>query len=173
MLFRPIWNFLAGVITDRASAQEAEGEPPGAYTAVLFREKGLRARFMLQKRVRPDKLYYGRIAMFGGHREGDESPLACAVREVEEETGLRLDESELTRVAAIKAFDNRGDVAIGHLFFVDDFDPRRLDPRKVSAEGRLVRLSEKQLARNFRRFTPITAMAILLFFEFEALNAPD
>lgn len=170
MLFRPVWDFFFSATTERASTKIAAGEPSGAFTAVLFREAGPVGRFILQKRIRPGKLHYGRIAMFGGHREGDETPEECAIREVNEETGVQLELCELVRVAAIKTFDNHGDVEIGHLFFVDAFDPMRINLRRVSNEGKLVRLKPRDLARNFRVFTPITSMALLLFFEYLELQ---
>ncbi len=172
-MFRSILQFLFNERVERAAALVAESEPPGAYTAVLFREAGPKGRFLLQKRIRRDKLYFGRIAMFGGHREGDETPEECAIREIEEETGVRLGHGELARVAAIKTFDNKGDVAVGHLFIVDDFDPERLDRRRISEEGRLVRLRENDFARNFRRFTPITALALQLYFDYRELQAGE
>ncbi len=156
--------------TEERSPLVAHHEPPGEYTAVLFREAGKDGRFLLQRRVRKEKLFYGRIAMFGGHRENDETPKECAIREVAEETGLQLHPGELAHVAAIKTFDNRGDVAIGHLYFVNNFDSKRLDRRLVSNEGKLVRLRAYSLSRNFRKFTPITAMALLLFFEYQELQ---
>lgn len=170
MLFRPVWDFLVSAISERTSAAVAACEPPGAYTAVLLREAGPRRCFVLQKRIRPGKLYYGRIAMFGGHRDGDETPEECAIREVAEETGIRLEVDELARVAAVKTFDNRGDVEIGHLFFVDNFDPKRLNRRQISGEGKLVRLSAGELRRNYHKFTPVTSMALLLFFEYQELK---
>jgi 8-oxo-dGTP diphosphatase len=45
-------------------------------------------RFLLQRRDSvPGILYPGKIGLFGGHREGDETFLGCVVREVHEETG--------------------------------------------------------------------------------------
>ena len=45
-------------------------------------------RFLLQRRDNvPSILYPGKIGLYGGHREGDESFLECVVREVHEETG--------------------------------------------------------------------------------------
>src|ERR1700733_4323391 len=44
------------------------------------------ARLLLQQRDDiPGILYPGAIGLFGGHREGDETFLACAVREIHEE----------------------------------------------------------------------------------------
>jgi 8-oxo-dGTP diphosphatase len=62
---------------------------------------------------------YGRWALPGGGREGDESPRDTAVREIAEETGLRL-----ARVRFFRSFDHRDHDAFGHrtlhLFFADD-----------------------------------------------------
>jgi len=48
----------------------------------------LQGRFLLQRRDNvPNILYPGKIGLFGGHREGEETFLGCVVREVFEETG--------------------------------------------------------------------------------------
>jgi 8-oxo-dGTP pyrophosphatase MutT (NUDIX family) len=48
----------------------------------------LHGRFLFQRRDNvPSILYPGKIGLFGGHREGHETFLECAVREVHEETG--------------------------------------------------------------------------------------
>ncbi len=53
--------------------------------AVLLDPHG---RFLLQRRDNvPNILYPGKIGLFGGHREGEETFLECVVREVSEETG--------------------------------------------------------------------------------------
>jgi 8-oxo-dGTP diphosphatase len=50
---------------------------------VVFDDQG---RLLLQQRDDiPGILYPGAIGLFGGHREGDETFLACAVREIYEE----------------------------------------------------------------------------------------
>jgi 8-oxo-dGTP diphosphatase len=47
----------------------------------------LEGRFLLQRRDNVvNILYPGKIGLFGGHREGDETFLECVVREVREET---------------------------------------------------------------------------------------
>jgi 8-oxo-dGTP pyrophosphatase MutT (NUDIX family) len=49
-------------------------------------------RVLLQHRDdRPDIVYPGAWAIFGGHVEPDEDPEAAARREIEEELGLRLE----------------------------------------------------------------------------------
>src|ERR1700680_1126984 len=52
--------------------------------AILIDREG---RFLLQQRDNvPSILYPGKIGLFGGHREGDETFLECVGREVLEET---------------------------------------------------------------------------------------
>jgi 8-oxo-dGTP pyrophosphatase MutT (NUDIX family) len=47
-----------------------------------------RDRFLLQQRDDIAGIFYpGKIGLFGGHREGDETFLDCAVRELHEEQG--------------------------------------------------------------------------------------
>ena len=55
---------------------------------MLFRADRLIA---IQRDDRSDIPWPGLWDLPGGGREGDESPVACALREVEEELGLRLD----------------------------------------------------------------------------------
>jgi 8-oxo-dGTP diphosphatase len=56
--------------------------------AILIDTQG---RFLLQQRDDvPDIVAPGKIGLFGGHREGNETFFECVVREVEEETGLAL-----------------------------------------------------------------------------------
>lgn len=168
MIFRSALQSLTLWRTEYARLEDAiSSVPPGAYTAVIIKEAGDRGRFLLQRRVRPDKLYYGRIATFGGHREGNESPEECAVREIREETGVDLALNELTYGGAVHVPDNRGHYAIGHVFFVRNFDASRLQLGSISEEGKLVRLRRDELPRHFFKLTPITAMALLLFLEHE------
>jgi 8-oxo-dGTP diphosphatase len=66
---------------------------------------------------------YGRWAIPGGGREGEESPRETALREFEEETGVRLERlrfyATVTREAAPDLFVDRLDI-----FFADDEVPR-------------------------------------------------
>jgi 8-oxo-dGTP pyrophosphatase MutT (NUDIX family) len=54
-------------------------------------------RLLLQLRDNiPTILYPGKIGLFGGHREGDETFLACAVRELHEELSYYLPPERFT-----------------------------------------------------------------------------
>lgn len=147
--------------------------PPGAYTAVLLKESGQRGRFYFQKRTRKEKIFYGRLAMFGGHREGEETPEECALRELKEELGVDFAAAELVKIAAINTFDDKCHGAIGQIFLIDDLDPKRVDPRKVNIEGRLLRLGERNLRAHWRRFTPATSFAVLQYFVYKACLDAD
>jgi len=50
---------------------------------------------VIRRDARPDIPYPGALDLPGGGREGAETPEACALRELEEELGLRLDREEL------------------------------------------------------------------------------
>jgi 8-oxo-dGTP diphosphatase len=48
-------------------------------------------RFLFQQRDDiPGILHPGKVALFGGHREGDETYLECAVRELHEELSFAI-----------------------------------------------------------------------------------
>jgi 8-oxo-dGTP diphosphatase len=65
--------------------------------AILFDSFG---RLLLQLRDNiPNILYPGKIALFGGHREGDESFLNCVVREVHEELSYYLPPEQFRPIA--------------------------------------------------------------------------
>lgn len=148
----------------------AEGEcydPPGAYTAVLLREAGPKGRFYFQKRTRKQKIFYGRLAMFGGHRENEETPEECALRELKEELGIEFRGEDLIKIGVVNTFDNRCSGAIGQLFLITDLDRARVQRRNVNAEGALVRLKPAAIARNLAKMTPVTAFAVLQYYVYE------
>ncbi|GAA5996229.1 nucleotide triphosphate diphosphatase NUDT15 [Rhodotorula paludigena] len=59
------------------------------------------SRFQLVTGVRKGSLGAGTIALPGGHLEFGESPEACAVREVLEETGIQIDENDVRFMTAV------------------------------------------------------------------------
>ena len=58
---------------------------------------------------RPGLRWPGMIDLPGGGREGDESPAACALRELEEEFGIRLPESSIRFARPFDAMDTSGE----------------------------------------------------------------
>src|SRR5215468_6548023 len=60
-----------------------------------------RGRFLLQQRDNvPGILFPGKIGLFGGHREGDETFLECAVREVHEEISYFISPERFEHLAS-------------------------------------------------------------------------
>lgn len=65
-----------------------------------------RGRFLLQQRDNvPGILFPGKIGLFGGHREGDETFLECAVREVHEEISCFIPAERFEHLASFRGPD--------------------------------------------------------------------
>ncbi len=77
----------------------------------------------------PGIVFPGCLDFPGGGREGAESPEACALRETEEEIGLRLSEADLELV---HIRENQGKVSF---FFVAHVDETVLDDIVFGCEG--------------------------------------
>jgi 8-oxo-dGTP diphosphatase len=65
-----------------------------------------RGRFLLQQRDDvPGILFPGKIGLFGGHREGNETFLECVVREVHEEISLLIPPERFEHLASYRGSD--------------------------------------------------------------------
>lgn len=65
-----------------------------------------RGRFLLQQRDNiPGILFPGKIGLFGGHREGNETFLQCAVREVHEEISYFIPAERFEHLASFRGPD--------------------------------------------------------------------
>jgi 8-oxo-dGTP diphosphatase len=65
-----------------------------------------RGRLLLQQRDNiPGILFPGKIGLFGGHREGDETFLECAVREVHEEISYFIPPERFEHLATFRGPD--------------------------------------------------------------------
>jgi 8-oxo-dGTP diphosphatase len=76
-------------------------------------------RFLLQ--LRDDVIGIanpGKIGLFGGHREGDETPLECIVREIHEEIGYFIPAESFEHLGTFDGadIDVAGGTLRGHLF---------------------------------------------------------
>jgi 8-oxo-dGTP diphosphatase len=72
--------------------------------AALLLDK--RGRFLLQQRDNvPGILFPGKIGLFGGHREGDETFLECVVREVHEEISFFIPPERFEHLASYRGTD--------------------------------------------------------------------
>src|SRR6266496_2670061 len=68
---------------ERYTLMGANPKPREVAAAIVFDTSG---KLLLQLRDDiPGILYPGKVALFGGHREGDETFLDCVVREIHEE----------------------------------------------------------------------------------------
>jgi 8-oxo-dGTP pyrophosphatase MutT (NUDIX family) len=112
-------------------------------------------RLVLQLRDdKPDIHYPGMITAFGGGAEPGETPEECALRELEEETGIRAQVTDLERLGAVSKVDFRGDPTASVFFLLRDVDPAAL----VITEGTAILLSfaeaaaDPRLTENCRRF---------------------
>lgn len=116
-------------------------------------------RFLLQRRDNDPRIASpNRLSMFGGHREGDESARACALREVQEETGCVLEAGQIELVAATQTRYSNGVLRAGSFFFADNIDPSGF----VVTEGRLEIIPFAALPGYFHQMVPTTAYVLAL-----------
>lgn len=73
----------------------------------------------------------------GGGREGGESPAACALREVEEEFGLCLDEG---RIHSLERYEGSSPGALDTYFCVAEITPLEVERIRFGDEGQRWRL---------------------------------
>lgn len=94
----------------------------------------------------PDIDNPGMITAFAGGAEPGEAPLQCALRELEEETGLRPDPDALWFLDEFEKFDRRGIMTANVFFVLNGVDPASL---RVT-EGRPIILTLDEVATDPR-----------------------
>lgn len=143
---------------------DSSPHPVKNYSVVLIRAR--RGPFLLQKRTRRDHLeYVGRISLFGGRREGDETPVDCAIREVAEEIGLMLSPNDLHLIASLESMNESGDATCGSIFLHEIALERDLRRLKI-ADGKAVFVAERDICRYWPKLTSIAAFALSAYGEF-------
>ena len=70
----------------------------------------------MERRRSNDTVYPDRYGLFGGRIEDDETPRECAVREVYEETGVKIAQSDLVALLSFSGENDKGDVNEGEIF---------------------------------------------------------
>jgi 8-oxo-dGTP diphosphatase len=75
----------------------------------------------------------------GGGREGDESPAACALREVEEEFGISIEEE---RVRSLRRYESSLPDGLDPYFCVADVTPSEVERIRFGDEGQHWRLMD-------------------------------
>jgi acetyltransferase-like isoleucine patch superfamily enzyme/8-oxo-dGTP pyrophosphatase MutT (NUDIX family) len=122
---------------------------------LLINEEG---RFILQRRdSRPGTFNPGLISAFGGRLEESETPLQCACRELDEETGLKVTEEKLRFLAETLVV--RGDKSITHctVYMLSGVENSAV----VLQEGRGVELLSEEEAVNNHSLTNLCKVAIV------------
>lgn len=121
---------------------------------------GTCGRVLLQQRDDvPGILYPGMIGLFGGHREGDETPLACALREIEEEIGYRISPERLRPIVQMRMDYPDARVVQGSYFFASGIPSEGL----VVTEGSLLAVTLDELSRHIHRMTPSACFVTQVF----------
>ena len=103
--------------------------------AILIDTNG---RLLLQRRDdTPNILQPGKVGMFGGHREGDESFIDCVVREIAEEISCRVPAERFQHLLTLDGPDpdgSSGGCVQGELFIAHDIPTEEL----IITEGQLL-----------------------------------
>ena len=129
--------------------------------AILIDTNG---RILLQRRDdRPDILQPGKIAMFGGHREGGESFIYCVVREIAEEISCRVPAERFQHLLTLDGPDpDRSEGRVkGEFFAVYDIPTEEL----TITEGRLLVVGPDDIEKLRSELTPLTALVLDTFME--------
>lgn len=101
------------------------------------------------------------IGMFGGHLEAGEDHMTCALREVEEETGLALCASELDLIVSTRVQYGNGVVRAGTFYFATNINPAQF----VVTEGALIAIPFEEIGRYFHEMVPTSAYVVSLITE--------
>jgi 8-oxo-dGTP diphosphatase len=128
--------------------------------AILIDRKG---RFLLQRRDNvPNILYPGKIGLFGGHREGEETFLGCVVREVFEETGYLAPGERFEHLGSYVGpdFEVPNATVAGEYFVLRDVPPETLSV----TEGSLLIAERDDLASLATEFAPSATAAFGMLF---------
>ena len=119
-------------------------------------------RMLFQQRDNiPGLLYAGLVGLFGGHREGSETPLECVMRELHEETGIAFAADRFQPLVSVEIAYPAGGGVKGSFFIVrgvpiDDV---------VITEGQPLVIQPGELPALLPRMTPTTCYAARLFLE--------
>jgi len=131
---------------------------------VVIDHKG---RFLLQLRDDIPGVYFpGWIGLFGGHREADESFLACAVRELNEELGCSLSANHFEPFFSLIGPDP---AVPGGTLHAEYFIVRNLVVEELRvSEGTLVVVERDELAKIEQKLTPTVHAALTKYLKNQA-----
>jgi len=125
-------------------------------------------RFLLQQRDDISGIFQpGKIGLFGGHREGDETYLQCIVREVHEEISYFLPPERFEYLASYDGSDSDvGGGAVNGEFFVARGVPVEM---LVITEGKLLVAEPDELEPLEPRLSPTGKAGLKAFLELKKL----
>jgi len=121
-------------------------------------------RLLLQQRDDvPGILQPGKVGLFGGHREGSETYLQCAVRELHEELSYFIppERFEFLAIQEGRDLDVDGGTLYAEFFVIRDIPHNAL----LVTEGQLLIVIPDQLGLFERKLTPSARFALDKFFE--------
>jgi 8-oxo-dGTP diphosphatase len=121
-------------------------------------------RFLLQQRDDvPGVFQRGKIGLFGGHREGDETYLQCIVREIHEEVSFFLPPENFIHLASYDGddIDVAGGTVRGEFFVARGVPVERL----IITEGSLLIVKPNELFLVEHRLSPSGKFGMKAFLE--------
>jgi 8-oxo-dGTP diphosphatase len=116
-------------------------------------------RLLLQLRDDiPTILWPGKVGLFGGHREGDETPLECVVRELHEELSYSIPPRHFKYLTTLEGPDSEviGGTVHADFYVVRDVPANEL----VVTEGALVIVSPREVNTIDHKLTPTARFAL-------------
>ncbi len=126
-------------------------------SAILIDTQG---RLLFQRRDNvPGILYPGRVALFGGHREGDETFLECVCREVWEEISYLVPPERFEWMADYSGLGPAGESVIGNFFIARDIP---VDVLTIT-EGALLIIERDELQTLVPQLVPSAQAAVSIF----------
>ena len=121
-------------------------------------------RFLLQQRDDVvGILHPGKVGLFGGHREGDETYLECVIREIHEEISCLISAERFEHLASMNGpdIDVDGEAVSAEFFITRDIPVDAL----VITEGSLLIINPDELIQVERKLTPSARFALKTFFD--------
>ena len=101
-------------------------------TLCYVTDKKTNSTLMIYRNKKKNDYYEGKWNGLGGKFEKGESPEECAIREIEEESGLKVKSIKMKGFITFPLFDNKDDWYV-FVFTSDEFDGELID----SPEGKL------------------------------------
>jgi 8-oxo-dGTP diphosphatase len=120
-------------------------------------------RFLLQQRDEVAGIVYpGKVGLFGGHRERDETYLECVVREVHEELSYFVPAERFEYLASLDGSDIEvgGGTVRAEFFITRDIPTDAL----VVTEGSLLMINHDEIIEIEPKLTPSARFALKVYF---------